>query len=51
MNRDDARKKIIFALDVNGVAEIDRYAGMLSGKVGMFKIGKELFPSCGPEAV
>lgn len=51
MNRDDARKKIIFALDVNGVAEIDRYAGMLSGKVGMFKIGKELFTSCGPEAV
>ena len=51
MNRDDARKKIIFALDVNGVDEIDRYAGMLSGKVGMFKIGKELFTSCGPEAV
>ncbi len=51
MNRDEARKKIIFALDVNGVAEIDRYAGMLSGKVGMFKVGKELFTSCGPEAV
>jgi orotidine-5'-phosphate decarboxylase len=51
MNRDDARDKIIFALDVNGVPEIDRYAGMLSGKVGMFKVGKELFTSCGPEAV
>jgi len=51
MNRDDARSKIIFALDVNGVAEIDRYAGTLSGKVGMFKVGKELFTSCGPEAV
>jgi orotidine-5'-phosphate decarboxylase len=51
MNRDEARKKIIFALDVNGVSEIDRYAGMLSGKVGMFKVGKELFTSCGPEAV
>ena len=51
MNRDVARRKIIFALDVNGVAEIDRYAGMLSGKVGMFKVGKELFTSCGPEAV
>jgi orotidine-5'-phosphate decarboxylase len=51
MNRDMARRKIIFALDVNGVAEIDRYAGMLSGKVGMFKVGKELFTSCGPEAV
>jgi len=51
MNRDDARSKIIFALDVNGVAEIDRYAGMLSAKVGMFKVGKELFTACGPEAV
>ena len=51
MNRDEARNKIIFALDVNGVAEIDRYAGILCGRVGMFKIGKELFTSCGPEAV
>jgi orotidine-5'-phosphate decarboxylase len=51
MTRDEAGNKIIFALDVNGVAEIDRYAGMLSGKVGMFKVGKELFTSCGPESV
>jgi orotidine-5'-phosphate decarboxylase len=51
MTRDEAGNKIIFALDVNGLPEIDRYAGMLSGKVGMFKVGKELFTSCGPEAV
>jgi orotidine-5'-phosphate decarboxylase len=51
MTRDQARDKIIFALDVNGVTEIDRYAGILSGSVGMFKVGKELFTSCGPEAV
>lgn len=51
MTRDEARKKIIFALDVNGIAEIDRFAGLLSGRVGMFKIGKELFTACGPEAV
>ena len=51
MTRDEARSKVIFALDVNGLAEIDRYAGMLFGKVGMFKVGKELFTSCGPEAV
>ena len=51
MTRDDARKKIIFALDVHGLAEIDRFAEMLSGKVGMFKVGKELFTSCGLEAV
>lgn len=51
MNRVEARNKIIFALDVNGLAEIDRFAGMLSGKVGMFKVGKELFTATGPEAV
>lgn len=51
MNRDNARKKIIFALDVNGLEEIERFAGMLSGKIGMFKVGKELFTSNGPHAV
>lgn len=51
MTRDDARKKIIFALDVPGLAEIDRYAALLSDRVGMFKVGKELFTACGPAAV
>jgi orotidine-5'-phosphate decarboxylase len=51
MTSEEARKKIIFALDVNGLDEIERFAGLLSGKVGMFKVGKELFTSCGPEAV
>lgn len=51
MNRDEARKKIIFALDVNDLHEIDRFAGLLSGRVGMFKVGKELFTACGREAV
>jgi len=51
MTRDEARKKIIFALDVNGLAEIERFAELLSGKVGMFKVGKELFTSCGLDAV
>jgi len=51
MNREDARNKIIFALDVGGLADIDRWAELLSGRVGMFKVGKELFTSCGPAAV
>ena len=51
MNRNEARNKIIFALDVNGLAEIDRYAEMLSNRVGMFKVGKELYTATGPEAV
>ena len=50
MNREQARKKIIFALDVNGLDEIERFAGLLAGRVGMFKVGKELFTSCGPHA-
>ncbi len=51
MTHDEAKNKIIFALDVNGLSEIDRYAGMLADKVGMFKVGKELFTATGPEAV
>jgi orotidine-5'-phosphate decarboxylase len=51
MTRDEARTKIIFALDVHGLAEIDRWAELLADKVGMFKVGKELFTSCGPAAV
>lgn len=51
MTRDEARKKIIFALDVPGMVEVEKWAGLLSGRVGMFKIGKQLFTSAGPEAV
>jgi orotidine-5'-phosphate decarboxylase len=51
MTRIDARNKIIFALDVPGLADVTKWAGLLSGKVGMFKIGKQLFTACGPEAV
>lgn len=51
MTREEARKKIIFALDVPSLDDIDRWAETLSGNVGMFKVGKELFTSCGPAAV
>lgn len=51
MTAEEARNKIIFALDVNELEEIDRWAETLAGKVGMFKVGKELFTSCGPLAV
>ena len=51
MTLDEARNKIIFALDVHGLDDIDRWAETLAGKVGMFKVGKELFTSCGPAAV
>lgn len=51
MTSDDARNRIVFALDVNGLDEIDRWAALLSGRVGMFKVGKELFTAEGPAAV
>ncbi|CAH2031507.1 orotidine-5'-phosphate decarboxylase [Trichlorobacter ammonificans] len=51
MTRTEAKDKIIFALDVHNLQEIDRFAALLSGKVGMFKVGKELFTTAGPAAV
>lgn len=51
MTRNEAKNKIIFALDVDKLSDIERWSEQLSGKVGMFKVGKELFTSCGPAAV
>jgi orotidine-5'-phosphate decarboxylase len=51
MTAEEARNKIIFALDVHGLEDIDQWAEVLADKVGMFKVGKELFTSCGPAAV
>jgi len=51
MTRTNAKEKIIFALDVNNLHEIDRFAALLSDKVGMFKVGKELFTTAGPAAL
>jgi orotidine-5'-phosphate decarboxylase len=51
MTGEEARNKIIFALDVGGMAEIEKWSALLSGSVGMFKIGKQLFTAVGPAAV
>lgn len=51
MTREEAKNKIIFALDVDNLSAIDSWAEKLSGKVGMFKVGKELFTTAGPAAV
>src|SRR5512137_1973745 len=51
MTRKEARKKIIFALDVEGMGEAERWADLLATHVGMFKIGKQLFTACGPAVV
>ncbi len=51
MTREQAREKIIFALDVNEFSDVERWASLIAGRVGMFKVGKQLFTSCGPAAV
>jgi orotidine-5'-phosphate decarboxylase len=51
MKKMNPKDRLIFALDVPGKKEAERYAKMLEGVVGCFKIGLELFISEGPEVV
>lgn len=51
MTRDQAREKVIFALDSNEFAHVQYWAETLSDRVGMFKVGKQLFTACGPATV
>ena len=51
MTKDEARSKIIFALDVDSFADAKHWVSVLSGHVGMFKVGKQLFTSHGPDVV
>jgi orotidine-5'-phosphate decarboxylase len=51
MTRDEARSKIIFALDVDGFDAAKQWVSLLSGRVGMFKVGKQLFTAYGPDVV
>jgi len=45
------RDYIVFALDVNSAHEAEKYVNLLEGKVGMFKIGLELFIQTGPDII
>lgn len=47
----DAKQRLIFALDVSSLEEARIWTDRLRGQVGMFKIGKQLFTRCGPEVV
>jgi orotidine-5'-phosphate decarboxylase len=51
MTRDEARSKVIFALDVDNYSAAKHWVSILSGHVGMFKVGKQLFTAYGPEVV
>jgi len=47
----DAKQRLIFALDVDTLEEARRWVEQLQGQVGVFKIGKQLFTKCGPDIV
>ena len=51
MTRDQARSKIIFALDFDTFNTAKHWVSTLSGRVGMFKVGKQLFTAYGPDIV
>jgi len=44
-------EKIIVALDVNSIEEVEKLVDQLRPAIKIFKIGSELFTSCGIEAV
>lgn len=49
---DDPRERLIFALDIGGdFDDVVYWVGRLSGHVGVFKVGKELFTRYGPRVV
>jgi len=48
---ESARNKLIFALDADNYKEALSWIKLLSGHVGMFKVGKELFTSVGPKII
>ena len=47
----DARNKLIVALDVESAGDARRLVDTLRGVVGMFKIGSQLFTAAGPKLV
>jgi orotidine-5'-phosphate decarboxylase len=47
----NAKDYIVFPLDFSSLEEAKQYIRMLSGHVGMFKVGLELFIKAGPEIV
>ena len=46
-----AKDYIVFPLDFSSVKEAEDYVRILDGKVGMFKIGLELFIEQGPSVI
>ncbi len=47
----DPKGKIIFALDVEHFGEAQHWVNRLKDRVGMFKVGKQLFTHAGPKVI
>lgn len=47
----NAKDRIILALDVDTIEDVIKYVDLLKDYVGFFKVGLQLFTSCGFEAV
>ena len=47
----EARERLIFALDVDDFSTAETWVEKLHKKVGLFKVGKQLFTRCGPDVV
>ncbi len=51
MTVEDAKSRIIFALDVDDFAAAEHWVSILGGHIGMFKVGKQLFTAYGPDVI
>ncbi|NOY14407.1 MAG: orotidine-5'-phosphate decarboxylase [Deltaproteobacteria bacterium] len=49
--KQNAKQRLIFALDVDDFAAAEQWVSQLQAKVGLFKVGKQLFTKCGPQVV
>ncbi len=47
----EAKKRIIFPLDVPTAREAREFVAVLADEVGLFKVGLELFVQCGPDII
>ena len=50
-NPNNPKDKIIFALDVEHFREAQQWVNLLKDRVGIFKVGKQLFTHAGPKVV
>ncbi|MEJ2200222.1 MAG: orotidine-5'-phosphate decarboxylase [Desulfuromonadaceae bacterium] len=46
-----AKSRLIFALDVDCFEAAEKWVKLLQEKVGVFKVGKQLYTRCGPDVV